>query len=198
MFLAFMAFVLIWFGIGMWATTRKLPDIVAWGGGAALSLLITVGLFQLVGGYSAHQAIQAEQRQDGTISKSHLLKGMGDFAPVLGPAPTADGRARALGKTQGGSIGILEVSGKALDVDVEKATLTFMAVLNDDQAMAANLRMATQYVQTLFPEWVTPGTWLESNALTSPETKTVAREGRRITVTLSKELNMWFLVVEKV
>lgn len=195
----FMAFVLVWCVLGFWATSRKWPDLVAWGGGFVLSLLIIVGVFRLADSYTAYQKAhpRAESRQDAAINQARILDGLGAFAPALKSAPSADGRARALGKTQGGSSGLLEISGRSLEAEVEKATLAFPVKLDDDRVNALNLQMATRYIHALFPEWVSPETWLESNALTSKETKTVEREGRRITVKHSQELGLWFLTVEK-
>lgn len=200
MFQIFMVFICVWVVLGFWATSRKWHDAIAWGGTFVVSLVIVVGSVQLVDHYKAwekRQPAQAQQ-QKGQINQDQILIGLGDFAPALERGPTVDGRERALGKMRGGSVGLLEVSGKSLAHEVEKSTLAFPAVLQDKAIAATNMKMAARYVQTLFPEWVSPETWLASNALTTVDTKTIEREGRRITVTLSQELNMWFLTVDKI
>lgn len=200
MFFTFMAFVCVWVVLGFWAASRKWHDSIAWGATFVVSLFIVSGGAQLIeryGTWKQHQSAQAQQH-DGRINQARILAGLGEYAPELALAPADTGKARALGKTQGGSAGVLEVSGKALEVEVEKATLMFPAKLADQAIASANVQMATRYVQTLFPDWASPGTWLEDNALASAEAKTVEREGRRITVKLSSELNMWLLTVEKI
>ncbi|WP_300656253.1 hypothetical protein [Pseudomonas sp.] len=194
-------FFLTWGVSALWARSRKMSATIAWGGGFITALVMTLivsGGYSLAERYRTYQAAQIENQQDGALNKARILAGMGEFAPVLEPAPAAEGRSRALGKTQGGSTGILEITGQSIDVEVEKATLAIPARLNDEQVQARNLQMATRYIHTLFPEWVSPETWLESNALASTETKVVEREGRRITAKHSKELSLWFLTVEKI
>lgn len=192
-------FVGVWAVFAIWGFRQKMGSVIALGGGFVVGCLSLVPV--ILGGKYLDQhygpGVQAQQH-DGRISQAVVLAGLGDFAPELEPAPPVNGRERALGKTGSGSTGLLEISGKALDHEVEKATLAFPAVLNDKAVTATNVQMAARYVQALFPEWVEPKVWLESNALTSAEDKTVEREGRRITVKLSQELNMWLLTVEKI
>lgn len=192
------AFVVLWVALGLWAKSQKWSAVIAWGGSLVVALFIVGVGGKVASSYSAYQQAEVAGQAPGTIGKERLLAGLGQFAPRLEAAPAADGRARELGKTQGGSIGALEVSGSSLESDVEKATLIFSAGLKDEKINALNRQMAIRYVQTLFPEWVSPDIWLESNALTTQETKTVEREGRRITVTLSNELSSWLLTVEKI
>lgn len=195
------AFFVVWCVFAVWAMRRKMGATTALGGGfitAIVMVLILSGGYALTKHFNKYQSENAEKQQDGALNKARILAGMGEFAPVLEPAPASDGRSRALGKTQGGSTGILEITGRSLDAEVEKATLAIPAKLSDDHVQARNLQMATRYIHTLFPEWESPETWLESNLLASTDTKTVEREGRRITAKHSKELSLWFLTVERI
>lgn len=194
-------FSLVWGVSALWALHRKMSATIAWGGGfitALVMALMVSGGYSLTERYKTYQAAQIENQQGGALNKARILAGMGEFAPVLESAPTTEGRSRALGKTQGGSTGILEITGQSLDIEVEKATLAIPANLDDDKIQARNLQMATRYIHTLFPEWVSPETWIENNALANTETKVIEREGRRITARHSEELSLWLLTVEKI
>jgi hypothetical protein len=193
-------FFAVWFAVALLAKRKKLSATIAFGGGfitAVIAASVVSGGYLLAERYIAYQSESVEKQQVGALSKTQLLVKLGEFAPVLEAAPTSEGRARELGKTQGGSLGILEISGTS-DVEIEKVTLAMSTGLKDDAIRARNLEMATRYVHALFPEWVSPEIWLDGQAISSSEPLIVEREGRRMTAKHSDELSLLFLTVEKI
>ncbi|MCQ4310896.1 hypothetical protein NAV33_03140 [Pseudomonas stutzeri] len=191
-------FLAVWFVVALFAKRRRLSATIAIGGGfitAVIATSVVSGGYLLTERYAKYQSTAFEKQRGGALSKSKLLAELGEFAPVLKAAPADKGELRELGKTQGGSTGILEISGTS-DV-VEKATLAFSADLNDEQIRARNLEMATRYVHALFPEWNSPEAWLAGLADAGTETQVIEREGRRLIAKHSNELSLWFLTVEK-
>ncbi len=193
-------FFAVWFVVAVLANRKKLSVTIAIGGGfitAVIAASVVSGGYLLTERYIAFESRLDEQQRQGAVSKSQLLTELREFAPVLEAAPASEGRSRELGKTQGGSAGILEISGTS-DVEIEKVTLALSIGLKDDAVRARNLEMATRYVHALFPEWVSPESWLEGQAISSTEPQVVEREGRRITAKHSDELSLLFLTVEKI
>lgn len=193
-------FLLVWCAVAVLAKRKKMSVTIALGGGfitAVIASSVVSGGYLLAERYIAYNDnSQIEHQREGVLTKSKLLAEMQEFAPVMKAAPAGEGVARELGKTQGGSTGILEISGTS-DV-VEKATLAFPTNLKDDQIRARNLEMATRYMHVMFPEWVSPEIWLASLADTGTEPQVIEREGRRLIAKHSGELSLWFLTVEKI
>lgn len=193
-------FLAIWFVVALFAKRKKLSATIAIGGGfitAVIAASVVSGGYLLADRYLAYQSESVEKQQAGALSKPQLLAELGEFAPVLEAAPARENRSRELGKTQGGSLGMLEISGTS-SVEIDKATLAISTGLKDDAIRARNLEMATRYVHALFPEWVSPESWLEGQALSSSEPLVIEREGRRITAKRSDELSLLYLTVEKI
>lgn len=201
-------FGVVWLLVALEAFRRKIGAVIAVGGGfivACLSLIpIIAGGKYLDDNYGpkAEQVVQqapaapAEQTRGLGLSYDHLMMSMGPFAPEMKPGPTTqDGRTRLVGSTAGGSNGVLEVSGKSLSKDVEKATLLFI-FSPDEQASLANTEMTLRYISAVFPEWPSQERydWL-IQVFRNFEGAIVARDGKRLESKVSKQTGMFSFTV---
>lgn len=187
---------LVWIGFALWAKHRQFSGTVAWGGGFVAGLSSVAAIAVVMSTITENQPDVLHEAAEKTISQANLIQGLHPFTPELEVAESTEEKTRAVGKTTGGSVGMLEVSGKALDRDIESATLAF-AMPDDNVVKENNVKMAGQFIRTLFPEWVEPEAWLTSNVLQHPEEQIVEREGRQVRVRYSNELSLWFMTVKK-
>jgi hypothetical protein len=201
------AFVLVWCVFAIWAMRRKMGATIAWGGGFIVGCLAAIALTMIfVPLMRDDEKVVASEVSEKTevtppakglgLSYDQLMMSMGPFAPEMKPAPTTqDGRTRLLGTTAGGSNGVLEVSGKSLSRDVEKATLLFI-FSSDEQASLANTEMTMRYIAAVFPEWPSQERydWM-LEVFRNFEGSSVSREGKKLESKVSKQTGMFTFTV---
>lgn len=156
---------------------------------------LMLGLMMITPAFSASQP--AASGNGLGVNYDQLMTALDPFNPELKPAPTTpDGRTRMLGKTQGGSTGLLEVSGKSLSSTVEKATLS-LVVTKDNGSNRLNGVLLEQYLRAIFPEWDDRFKWA-AKAIKGGQKVTIDRPGKRITFTQISQLQMFIFTVEAI
>lgn len=198
-----------WAAFAMWANGKKLGITAALGGGFIIALL---SLFPAIyaGKYLDEKygpesdkaaalapALAAPQLEGLGVDYDHLMTALAPFTPELKPAPsTSDGRTRMLGRTQGGSLGMLEISGKSLSQSVEKATLA-ISISKDNQASDRNGELLSRYLAAIYPDWNARTDWALA-AIQAGKPKTIEQSGKRISFSKSDELKMFIFVSETI
>lgn len=202
-------FVVVWVLFALWAFRCKLGGIVAVAGGFFVGCLSLVPIIvggkyldekygpkadQVVQQVTAAPFDQVIQAKGLGVGYDHLIAAINPYTPDLKPAPTTNGSTRLLGRTGGGTAGILEVSGKALYESVEKATLS-VVISNDDTMNGANSQLLGRFLAVIFPDWTAREDWAVK-AIQGGEKVSVQREGKRLTFIPVSEMQMLMFTAE--